>query len=257
MFRGWKVTGRSMRAFLAFFVLQHAAASGACCASVPSAKVALVRAGTLHPFDLLLSDMSKKKGHLGRTTKRGQVSKADTQQPSQLAARDRRASLEPVAQLEPTVAPPEPDQAPADMVFTDECAPASAPRAEARACLEGTAWRRRRRLMLGKKDMQGRAWQDGRATSPSLCSLIHHEAQHNSAKFGVMILKSVRDPASGRSDSRALLLAHRGPPMTAAPRRTTPRPRREACLSACRVWSGFKIQQATLEPRGGTAQSGV
>ncbi|KAJ1638630.1 hypothetical protein T492DRAFT_833551 [Pavlovales sp. CCMP2436] len=212
-----------MRAFLAFFVLQHAAASSACCASAPSAKLALVRAGTLNPFGLFLSDMSKKKGHLGRTTKRGQVSKAGTQQPSQLATRNRRASLEPVAHLKPTVAPPEPDQAPADMAFTDECAPASAPRAWMVPPGGGgggsCSARRTSKVGLGKMDER---------QALSLCSLIH-EAQHDSAKFGAMILKIVRDPASGRSDSRALLSAHRGPPIIAAPRRTTPRPRREAC----------------------------
>ncbi|KAJ1637445.1 hypothetical protein T492DRAFT_834506 [Pavlovales sp. CCMP2436] len=108
-----------------------------------------MRAGILPALDLLnLSGMSRKKSHVGRNSK-GSKSKRSTKHATQLAARDRRASLEPVAHLKPTVAPPEPDQAPADMAFTDECAPASAPRAEARACLEGTAWRRRRQLMLG------------------------------------------------------------------------------------------------------------
>ncbi|KAJ1621031.1 hypothetical protein T492DRAFT_887725 [Pavlovales sp. CCMP2436] len=169
-----------MRAFLAIFVLQHAVASGACCASAPSAKLALVRAGTLHPFGLLLSDMSKKKGHLGRTTKRGQVSKAGTQQPSQLAARDRCASLEPVAQLEPTVAPPKPDHRPIWLSPTSARPPSH----------------RRRRLMLGKKDKVGLGKKDER------------QAQHDSAKFEAMILKIVRYPASGRSDSRVHLSAH-------------------------------------------------
>ncbi|KAJ1625618.1 hypothetical protein T492DRAFT_910780 [Pavlovales sp. CCMP2436] len=75
--------------------------------------------------------MSRKKSHVRRNSK-GSKSKGGTKHATQLAARDRRASLEPVAHLDPTVAPPEPDQAPADMAFTDEWAPTSAPRAEAR-----------------------------------------------------------------------------------------------------------------------------
>ncbi|KAJ1641466.1 hypothetical protein T492DRAFT_919806 [Pavlovales sp. CCMP2436] len=80
--------------------------------------------------------MAHKKSHVGRNSKRSK-SKGGTKHATQLAARDRRASLEPVAHLEPIVAPPEPDQAPADIVFTDECAPASAPRSEADALALG------------------------------------------------------------------------------------------------------------------------
>ncbi|KAJ1629959.1 hypothetical protein T492DRAFT_1144848 [Pavlovales sp. CCMP2436] len=126
--------------------------------------------------DLLhLSGMSRKKSHVGHNSKESKI-KGGTKSATQIVARDRRANLEPVAHLEPTrtVAPPEPDQALADMAFIDECAPASAPRAEARACLEGTAWRRRRRFMLGKKDKSARWTSD----KPKF---------HNSAKFGAMI----------------------------------------------------------------------
>ncbi|KAJ1635330.1 hypothetical protein T492DRAFT_836131 [Pavlovales sp. CCMP2436] len=62
----------------------------------------------------------------------------------------------------------------------------------------------RRRLVLGKKDEQGRTRQDGRAGMPKF--VLIHKVQHDPVKFGAMIrLEFARDPESGRSDLRALL----------------------------------------------------
>jgi hypothetical protein len=89
------MAGLRMAALLATCALAHAAASGACAPSVPVAQLALVRAGILHPFDLLR--MAKKKSRLGRTATRGVDRKEGrARDAGQLAARDRRASLEPV-----------------------------------------------------------------------------------------------------------------------------------------------------------------
>ncbi|KAJ1631554.1 hypothetical protein T492DRAFT_1115134 [Pavlovales sp. CCMP2436] len=180
------------------------------------------------------------------TTQRGSKSKGGTKHATQLAARDRRASLEPVVHFEPIMAPPEPDEAPADMAFTDECAPASAPRAEGdapalappsepgptteeqrdvrRKELNAAAQRLSRALCKERlaeeavaatvelaaarsqagvhavRDKQGRARQDGTSDKPKF--VLIHKAQHDSAKFRAMLLEIVRDPASGRSDSR-------------------------------------------------------
>ncbi|KAJ1641397.1 hypothetical protein T492DRAFT_853031 [Pavlovales sp. CCMP2436] len=74
--------------------------------------------------------MSRKKSYVGRNSE-GSKSKGGTKHAKQLAARDRRTSLEPVAQLEPTSAPLEPDQPPADWISPTNAA--SALRAEADA----------------------------------------------------------------------------------------------------------------------------
>jgi hypothetical protein len=78
-----------MRAFLAFFVLSHASASGACGDSSLVAKVALVRAPIEPRFGLHLSIMPPKgkKARLGRTPK-GTKSKEGALQPSQRDVRD-------------------------------------------------------------------------------------------------------------------------------------------------------------------------
>ncbi|KAJ1627923.1 hypothetical protein T492DRAFT_1120201 [Pavlovales sp. CCMP2436] len=193
--------------------------------------------------------MSRKKSH----------SKGGTKHATQLAACNRRASLEPVAQLEPTVAPPEPDQAPADMDVTN-----SAPRAEADAPalafpskpahtteeqrdmrrneLNAAAQRRCRALrkeLLAEEAVaatdssrarlcaltggcarregapRGRAWRRRRRLGKmdERQAQVCAHTQHDSAKFGATILEIARDPASGPSDSRALLswrtVAHR------------------------------------------------
>ncbi|KAJ1626944.1 hypothetical protein T492DRAFT_842774 [Pavlovales sp. CCMP2436] len=149
--------------------------------------------------------MSKKKGHLGRTTKRGQP-------------RARGA--------------------------------ARAYRGAARAGLGTGRYgfhrrvRTRLRTACGSEGVPGgyrleeevaaHARQEGQARSGSarwtsdkpkfVLTHIYTRRSTTRPSLGEMILKIVRDPASGRSDSRALLSApYRGPPMTAAPRRTTPR----------------------------------
>ncbi|KAJ1616162.1 hypothetical protein T492DRAFT_896044 [Pavlovales sp. CCMP2436] len=49
---------------------------------------------------------------------------------------------------------------------------------------------------------------EGEWTSDKPKFVLIHEAQHDSAKFGAIILEIVRDPESGRSDSRTLLSRH-------------------------------------------------
>ncbi|KAJ1638731.1 hypothetical protein T492DRAFT_942223 [Pavlovales sp. CCMP2436] len=84
-------------------------------------------------------------------------------------------------------------------------------RASAHAVSEGAprgcAWRRRRRLMLGKRRTSKVGL--GKVDERQAQACAHTHGGHDSAKFqfGAMILSRLRkiDPASGRSDSRALL----------------------------------------------------
>ncbi|KAJ1630907.1 hypothetical protein T492DRAFT_839664 [Pavlovales sp. CCMP2436] len=156
-----------MRAFLAFFVLQHAAASGACCASAPSAKLAL----------------------------RG---------PSPFKARGARPSRG--RRREPYRAHRAP-RVPRERCIDLACAssPLRAHRracTAVMACCKGALGggcggsclaRRTNKVGLDKMDKRQARVRAGK------------HGQHDLTKFGAVILEFTRDPESGLSDSRALL----------------------------------------------------
>ncbi|KAJ1628403.1 hypothetical protein T492DRAFT_1018682, partial [Pavlovales sp. CCMP2436] len=153
------------------FVFSHSAPSGACGFSAPVAKLTLVCADTSPPSDVLHpSGMSHKKSHVGRNSK-GSLERRPRDEldgaASPFKARGARASQG--RQREPYRAHRAPRVPRKTLDRSSVCELAGG-----RACCEGAprgrTWRRRRWLMLGKKDEQGRARQDGREASPILCS---------------------------------------------------------------------------------------
>mmetsp|Transcript_24079 Transcript_24079/g.57179 ORF Transcript_24079/g.57179 Transcript_24079/m.57179 type:complete len:204 (+) Transcript_24079:22-633(+) len=167
------------------------------------AKLALMRAATSPPSDVLhLSGMSRKKSHVGRNSK-GSLERRPRDgldgAASPFKARGARPSRG--RRREPYRAHRAP-RVPRETLDRSSVCELAGGCARCEGAPRGRAWRRRRRFMLGKKDEQGRARQDGRATSPSSCSI---KAQHDSAKFGGMIFERdyiiARDPTeSGRCD---------------------------------------------------------
>ncbi|KAJ1627929.1 hypothetical protein T492DRAFT_1021638, partial [Pavlovales sp. CCMP2436] len=157
--------------------------------SAPGAKLALVRAATSPPSDVLrLSGMSRKKSHKGRNSK-GSLERRSRDglngAASPFKARDARTSRG--------------RRLPRETLDRSSVRELAAARSPAGA----HAVRTRRKGVPGGG--VGGSCSARRTSKVGLGKMDERQAQHDTAKFGAMILEIARDPASGRSDSRALL----------------------------------------------------
>ncbi|KAJ1616815.1 hypothetical protein T492DRAFT_1104386 [Pavlovales sp. CCMP2436] len=197
----------------ALFDISHSAPSGACGFSAPVAELALVRADTSPPsVGLRLSGMSRKKSHLGCNSK-GSLERRPRNGLDGVASPSKARGARPSRgrRREPYQAhrAPRVPRETLDRSSVRELAAARS-RASAHAVIEGAsrgrAWRRRRRLMLGKRRMSTVGLGKVDERQAQVCAHMYTmRARLGQVSVWAMILEIASYPASGRSDSRALL----------------------------------------------------